>query len=400
MRLLTEVEVEEILKLKQDDITNTLLKSYFGRTVKRPTARFSTTDYFMLPENACAKNLPGYTTLGAYIFNRLIIDVHFSDVTGYVNAPITGKNLNAVYNLISEAYANDRVNWEQFFELIDSLDWLGGGDIAELINVSLSNNLFILPPHIKQRREELFKEYEKEIQAGDVIAGAKIEQELVKMAQAHLQTLPEWDNFASDAKLNFDNNYKTMMLMKGPILNTSTGDWEIATSNYDDGIRKEEYPLFADSAVYGTFQRAKGVAMGGYAIKKIIATLQDVETADKDSDCGTKDYLTTFIDPYFKSELMYMYIVEGSKLVLLTPKNFDQYKGKTVQMRSPMYCKHAVPLVCNKCMGEQPYQKDLKMVGLAAGKIGSTLRVKKLKAFHNKKVYIYRATIADLVGDD
>jgi hypothetical protein len=398
MRLLTDEEIKEVIVVKQEDITATLLKDWFARKTNQVAPRFSPTDYFLLPENTCAKNLAGYTTLGLYIFNRLIIDTHFSDITGYINVPITGKTLNKMYEYIAQAFFENHVDADQFFELIDSLDWLGGGDIAEITNVSLSNQLFILPPEIKQRRVELFKQYAKEIAAGDVIIGAKIEQELVNMARKWLETLPEWDNFASDAKLNFDNNYKTIMLMKGPVLNTGTGEWEIATSNYDDGISKEEYALFADSAVYGTFQRAKGVALGGYAIKKIIATLQDVATAPDGTDCGTKDYLTITIDPYFKNEFMYMYIVEGSKLVMLTPNNFEQYSGKTVQMRSPMYCKYPSPELCSKCVGEQPYQLNLKTIGLAATKIGSTLRVKRLKAFHNKKVYIYRVGIDDLMG--
>jgi hypothetical protein len=398
MRILTKEEIAEVIALKQIDITSSLLKSYFGRKVSEPVPRFATTDYFMLPENTCAKNLAGFTTLGMYIFNRLIIDEHFTDITGYINFPITGSQLGNLYTLIAQGLFDGVVTSDQMFELIDSLDWLGGGDIAEILNVSLSNRLFILPPSIRKRRDELFKKYAPQIADGDVIIGAKIEQELVGLTEAWLKQFPEWDNFASGSKLNFDNNYKTIMLMKGPVLDTGSGEWRIATSNYDDGIRKDEYALFADSAVYGTFQRAKGVALGGYAIKKIIATLQDVSTGPKDSDCGSTSYLTITIDPYFKKELMYGYIVEGSKLVMLSPTNFNQYAGKTVQMRSVEYCRYESPMVCNKCVGEQPYSMQLQMIGLAATKIGSTLRVKRLKAFHNKKVYIYQVGIDDLMG--
>lgn len=399
MRPLTKEEVDEVLKLRQNDITNTLLKDYFGRTVEHPEPRFNTTDYFMLPENACAKNLPGFTTLGMYIFNRLVIEERFADVTGYVNTPITGGTLKKVYNLISQALFDDKITTEHFFELIDSLDWLGGGDISELINVSLTPKIFMVPAEVRKRRAELFKQYAKELDAGDVIVAAKIEKELVELAKKHLSKLPEWDNFASDAKLNFDNNYKTMMLMKGPVVNTGTGEWVIAKSNYDDGIDKKEYASFADSAVSGTFQRAKGVAMGGYTVKKFIATLQDITAGEPGSDCGTDGYLEMVIDPFFRNELMGMYIIEGSKLVMISPDNFNKYAGKRVKLRSPEFCRYPDPHICNKCLGEQPYQLGLKAVGIAATKIGSTMMNKRLKAFHNKKVEIYRVTVDDLLED-
>jgi hypothetical protein len=373
------------------------MKSLFGRTLKHPTPRFKTTDYFILPENSCCKNLPGFTTVGTYIFNRLILDKYFSDIIGYVNVPITGKTLGKLYGLEANAIFEDKLTSEQAFEFIDTLDFLGGGDLCELINVSFSSKLFTLPPIVKQRRAELFKQYAKEIEAGDVIIGAKIEEELVKLAEKELSKLPEWDNYASGSKLSFDNNYKTVMIMKGPVLNTGTGEWVIATSNYDDGVRKEEYATFADSAVYGTYQRAKGVAIGGYTVKKFIATLQDIITGPSGSDCGTTDYLEVFIDPWFRSEYLYTYIVEGRKLILLTPDNFNKYVGKTVKMRSPMYCKYPIPELCNKCVGEHPYHINLKAIGLASTKIGSTLSNKRLKSFHNKKVSLYEIGIDDLV---
>lgn len=398
-RQITDEEVKYLISLKPTDISMSVLKSLFGRTIKNPVPKFNLFDYFILPENTCCKNLEGLTTVGAYIWNRAVLDTDFSDIIGYVNTPITGDNMSKIYDLISDALFQDKIVAEQFWNLIDTLEWLGGGDLCELINTSLSNRLYTLPPIVRKRRDELFKKYEKEIEAGDVIIGTKIEEELTELAKQELSKLPEWDNFASGAKLNFGNNYKTVMIMKGPILNTGTGKWGIAKSNYDDGIKKEEYAMFADSAVYGTYQRAKGVAIGGYTVKKFIASLQEVVTAEYGSDCNSHEYLEVFIDPYFKEELLYMNIIESSgKFVLLTPDNFSKYVGKTVRMRSPMYCKHSLPQICNKCIGEHPYKINLKMVGFAATKAGSTLMNKRLKAFHNKKVHLYKISIDDLLG--
>jgi len=396
MRLLTKDEVDEILKIQHDDITSSLLKSYFGRTLKNLTPRFAITDYFNLPDNTCSKNIAGFTAIGLYLFNRLVTDKYLSDIVGYVNVPVTSKVLKKIYELISQAYYENKLASEEVFDLIDVLKWLGGSDIAELINVSFSAQLFTLPKEIKEKKDELFNKHKKELDEGNVFIAAKIEKELIDLTTKAVAKLPENDNFASGSKLSLDNNYKTMILMKGPVLNTGTGQWEIAKSNYNDGISKEEYALFADSVTFGVYSRAKGVAGGGYLSKKLIATLQDVETADKDTDCGTKEYLETKIDPYFKNELMYMYMIEGNKLVLLTPYNFDKYIGKVVKFRSPMYCKWQPPHICNKCVGEHPYELGLKTIGLATVRESSTLMNKRLKAFHDKKVYIHKISLDDL----
>lgn len=399
MRLLNKDEVEELLSLKFEDITMKKMKSFFARTLKNPNVRFQVTDYFHLPENSCSKNIAGFTNIGLYLFNKLVTDKHFSDVTGYINVPITNSNLSKLYTYVSQARFDDKIDQDKYFFLIDMLEWLGGGDLAELLNPSLTTRLLVLPPEFKKLREELFKKYEKEIAAGDVSIGAKIEEELVAFGKKHFSQYSEWDNFASGAKLDYDNSMKTMLLMKGPILDTLTDTWKVLKSNYNDGISKEEYPTFAGSAVSGVYSRALGVAQGGYAVKKFIATLQDVEAAKEGTDCGTKDYLDILLDPYFRNEFLYSNIIDDNgKMITLLPENIDKYIGKRIKQYSPMYCKYEPPKVCSKCLGTHPYKMNIQMIGLASTKIGATLMQKRLKAFHVKKVYMYDISVDDLFG--
>jgi len=400
LRLLNKDEVQELLSLEFNDITTKRIKSYFCRTVKRPEPRFAVTDYFHIPENSCSANLPGFTTVGLFLFNKLLTDNEaLTPILGYVNVAITSKNLNRLYTLASEAFFEDKITWTNMYFIINMLEWMGGGDMADLLNPSLTTRLLTLPPEFKKLREELFKKYEKEIEAGDVTIGAKIEEELVTFGKKYYSQFSEWDNFASGAKLDYDNSMKTMLLMKGPILDTLTDQWKVLKSNYNDGISKEEYPTFAGSAVSGVYSRALGVAQGGYTVKKFIATLQDVAAAEDGSDCGTKEYLDIYLDPYFKKEFQYMNIIaDNGKLITLTPENIGNYLGKRVKLRSPMYCKHQPPMICSKCLGIHPYKMNIKMIGLASTKIGATLLNKRLKAFHVKKVYMYDIEVEDLFG--
>jgi hypothetical protein len=91
-------------------------------------------------------------------------------------------------------------------------------------------------------------------------------------------------------------------------------------------------------------------------------------------------------------------VSDNGKLIMLLPENIDKYLGRRVKLRSPMYCKFDPPKLCSKCLGLHPYKMNIKMIGLASTKIGSTLMNKRLKAFHVKKVYMYDVTVDDLFG--
>jgi len=62
-------------------------------------------------------------------------------------------------------------------------------------------------------------------------------------------------------------------------------------------------------------------------------------------------------------DYLYRYIVENDKLVCLTPDIISNYIGKTVRMRSPMYCIDK-KCICNKCAGDNFYKLDKKNIGL------------------------------------
>jgi hypothetical protein len=78
------------------------------------------------------------------------------------------------------------------------------------------------------------------------------------------------------------------------------------------------------------------------------------------SDCGTKKTIDVKLTNRNRNDFEYRYIVEGDKLVELTPQVMDKYIGKTIHMRSPMYC--LGDKTCNICAGEMNYKLGNKNV--------------------------------------
>jgi hypothetical protein len=82
---------------------------------------------------------------------------------------------------------------------------------------------------------------------------------------------------------------------------------------------------------------------------------------------------------------MYSYIVEGSRLVELTSKNMEKYRGKKVKMRFSSLCE-SKDGICSKCAGNLFYRIGIINVGVATPIIPSKLKNLSMKSFHDSTV--------------
>ena len=68
-----------------------------------------------------------------------------------------------------------------------------------------------------------------------------------------------------------------------------------------------------------------------------------------------------------------------------------KYIGKTVKLRSPMYCKN--DKICNICAGEADYKLNNINVGLGCSNISTTLLRMGMKKFHTSNI---KSTMIDV----
>ena len=76
----------------------------------------------------------------------------------------------------------------------------------------------------------------------------------------------------------------------------------------------------------------------------------------------------------------YRYIFDPSnsnKLIYLTADNLNNYVGKTVTVRSPLYCKS--DRYCSKCAGELFYKLDMPNAGLLTSTYSGILMNRSMK---------------------
>ena len=335
------------------------------------------------------------TTCGIYLFNKFILEP--LKIFGYVNKPFGSKELGALEDGISDGLMQKDLTTEQVAEFIDRLQFLLGGPLAHLINPSINPDIMTLPPQAAALKKKLLAENKAGIEANDPQTSSKIEKEVTKVAM-------DWMNERNDPSLSFFksgaidpyNNYRTMFVMNGAVKDntgeSSTG-YKIVTSEYDNGITKEDMPKIADTVVTSSYNSGVATQDSGYMGKKYNTILQRVKLLERGSDCKTPDTFQTVIT----NRHLYRYIMENGKPVCLTPEVIDKYKGKVCKLRSPLHCHAKDPYYCNICMGDRLYDIGVHNVGLTVSILsGATLNAA-LKTKHNVTVGTYTIKEEDIL---
>lgn len=341
------------------------------------------------------------TTLGIYIVNKFLIEP--VGIFGYINKTLTGKILKKIDKGMAEARKLGQIDNQVMFDYIDRSQWLFGGTASFIVNTSISSTIINVPPKATKRQQELYKEHAEGLSKGEPQIASKIEKEITRIALEEMRKTDDSALALYDSGCGIDpyNNYKTMFVMKGAIID-NTGEsptgYKTITSNYNQGITKEDMPKIADSLVTGAY--AKGVATqdSGYSGKKYNVVFQAVSLADKDTDCGTKETENVKITEDNKDDYgQYRYIVENGKLVRLTPETIDKYVGKTVKMRTPLHCKYKDPRYCNICAGDREYLVGVKNVGQTLSITAGKMLNAGMKKFHDVTIKTYPVEIEDLL---
>ena len=374
-------DLDEILNLSDHDCLKlSVAMEYFGEFNGK--VRFHPYDWFKVPKGTFHNNKNEFTTtLGAWLFNKGCLS--WSGVfeeSGYINVPVTKEVIKGLLTKLSYAILEGRLTVPQYKRMIDAMQKMM--PYSTVICPTTSEAMLTIGKTIEPKKKELFKKYEKELAAGDALTMNKIEKELLDYCKEKLDGDPCMDGINSGAGADWGNNFKNMYVIKGAQKDPDpTKGYNLITSNYMEGVSKEDYSAMANSLAAGPYARAKNTAAGGYSEKLFLGATQHVVLDEKGSDCGTTRTIQITLDNTRMRMMMYSYIVEGSKLVRLDSTNMDKYRGKTVKMRFASMCKGKK--ICNKCAGDLFYLLGVKNVGTASPQLASCVKLISMKAFHD-----------------
>lgn len=385
-------DIEYLVNIKEKDITTSFIMDIFGEF--ETGQRFRPYDIIEIPANSYGpegkKNKkPFVTTVGIWIFNKYFIEEDLFDMFRYVNKTIDKKMYGKLNNEISVAVLEDRLPLETMKRF--NMKTQKCMPYISILAPNYTDKMLTCTEVINKKKKELYKKYEEQIKKGDEIAASRMEKELLDFAIEYMGDDPSMDMFISGARGSIGNNFKNMFVMKGVIKDPDPNakqKYNVAMSNYIDGISPDEYALFANSLAAGPYARAKKTENGGYREKLFLRAFQHLTLDPPGSDCGTKRYIEVILTESNINEWMYSYIIEGSKLVELTSQNKSKYIGKKVKVRFSALCESKTG-ICNKCMGNLYYRLDKTNVGTSLTQIPSVQKNIAMKSFHDSTQSLY-----------
>lgn len=122
----------------------------------------------------------------------------------------------------------------------------------------------------------------------------------------------------------------------------------------------------------------------GYATKLLANAFNSTRLAG--DDCGTKEYLLVknFNPNDYKFRNVRLRNERGTGIFEVSNHtNASKYKGKTVEVRSPMFCRDKAG-ICKKCLGDiyvyNHIKENLAVYPIA---LSSDIMMKAMKAFHS-----------------
>ena len=389
-------EIEYLISLDGDKIGTTVISELFGDFGKGP--KYNTYDIITIPKNSYGpegkRNKNEFkTTVGLLIYNKIFFEKELHDEIGYINHTVNGKEYKNIDSKLVYALIEDRITTDQLKRYLIKTQKMM--PYVAIYSYGYTEKMLTCTKVLNKKKKELIKKYEKEINDGDIIACSKIEKELLDYAREYLGDDPSLDMFMSGARGSWENNFKNMFVMKGAIKDPDPNakkKYNIVTSNYMDGVSKDEYSILCNSLAAGPFARANNTSNGGYWEKLIIPAYSDVVLAKPGSDCGTSDYITVNLDKSNISLYMYSFIIEGSKLVELNSTNMDKYIGKRVKFRFSSMCEYK-NCVCNACIGNLYYKTGKQNIGNNLSMIASTLKNISMKSFHDSQEKVTKMDI-------
>lgn len=391
-------EVSKFVNLNPNDITFEYLVDLFGNcgnvenkphNTGHSISKYNPTDIVVIKTPYLG--FTGRTTLGRLIFNKLIVEYcGFNNILDFVNEPVNKKQLGKIEQALADALKVDKITVDQMVKYIDMRDWFGL-QLHAVICTSFTMNVIKEPKDVVALKKKLVKEHESELKAGDARAAELIEKSLIAKTKEVLKDDVGLDLYISGARGSIDNNMKNINMMRGPVKNVTTGGFDILTSSLMDGIDKEHMEAHSNSILIGAYSKSVETWVPGYMTKQLIAAMQTERLDEHGTDCGTEKTLQITITPKNKNDYLDRYIVENGTLKCLEQDVIDKYVGKTVRMRSPMYC--IGDKLCNKCAGEMFYRLNKPSIGLVSTRVSNTLVNLGMKKFHDQTLHTQKVDI-------
>lgn len=340
------------------------------------------------------------TTQGRIEFNKVL-----PQGFPFINQVINKKNIHRILNVVAKNYPPKVIK-----DTLDKVKNLGFGKTTEIGSTFSLKDLKVnpeVPAMISAIVDDPTKSLAEKFFA------------LQDAGKVHQREFAYADFIESGSRGSWDQANQ-LIFCRGYVSN-SKGE-VVPTpikSNLITGLSKNEFFNSCYGARKALLDTALNTAVSGYLTRKLVYCGINVELNEQEDDCGTTDYFEITIpenlsesdiqartaniadeaerkmeqdklraakeklDPVkLARSLRYRwYMDDDNQLKQITEQNYDQFYGRTLRLRSPLFCKHGK--LCKKCYGDSLKYCHSKYVGvISAQAMGEVATQLTLRTFH------------------
>ncbi|MCK9234872.1 MAG: hypothetical protein M0R77_00980 [Gammaproteobacteria bacterium] len=233
-------------------------------------------------------------------------------------------------------------------------------------------------PGMKEKRDELFAKYEGQLHIPAVEAA--ISKELEALDKAYRKGDPSEGLLTAGKDVSVIRKKLYMFTGKegGLVVDPKATPIKQSLSEGWDLTRFTDY---ANNIRSGSYSRGVETALGGELAKWLLRAFSNANVVG--DDCGTRFGLPIEISNLTSKELIGFYYIDetDAKTKPITEEVTEQYLGKVLQVRSPIYCTKKHTDYCATCVGVKQ-AADPTSIGSAITAIGNRFMNIVMKSMH------------------
>lgn len=322
------------------------------------------------------------TTYGSALFNAIALVYPFGSKIPYIEGSVSAKPIEALVmsKMTDTPTKPDDITVSEYLRFGEAMYSLVG--LTQLCVPSATAKTMTSDPRMAELRAKLLEENKDHL--NDPVVIAKIEAALVAMDREWMKGDPGEGFYIKDK--SYTNVRKQLFGIYGA--EDPFGDGTSVTlieKSLNDGWDINKLPEMASSLREGSYNRGHQTELGGAIAKEINRYCTNSSISEK--DCGSKIGLPTLITNKNKKNYLGNYIFVEGKEILTTHENIDEFVGKEVDVRSPVYCRTPGIDYCEHCCGVSISQTP-KAIGSYVADIGQNFMLVFMKSMHQNLLSI------------
>lgn len=393
------IEDNDHIKLDGNALSVKLDDEWITLTDATPTAPiFKATDPLTI-DNTWFNGLKDKieTTVGTYLLNILLVQYSLENRVPYQNRQFSPGDIESEY-IIPYLKPDDEETdkdiplsmYKRFIKAVTLLRRLN-----YIFVVVRTEKSIVPPPDMAQFKKRVYKEFVQKYGEGFTSNQAhylEFENVLMEHYKDYLKDDPTF-GITVDRKVLNAKKKKSIAIGTGSKMTPDDTPTTIINS-LSEGypMDKRSIATIFNAIRYGSASRGIETQIGGVIAKMMIRALHAVKIID--TDCGSKEHATIHVTKHNKEGLYYILTKDGT---ILSKDNIDAYLGKSIEVRSPLYCKLKGNQICTHCASLR-YKNDENALGLLAITLGGDAVSNSLSKFHAKELGLVKITLDEFVN--